>query len=300
VRSANGGMPQFVNAIISSDGTYSAAGLSIGDYTVRVNGANMSQYVTKYTAAASGTFDIDIHGALVRGRVVDARSGSPLSDARVLMTSRLPANGNSLTDSDGRFAIDSLPDATYDLQASHEQYAVASQSVVVTNGTAPDVEVRMEQVPAVTIHVTDSTTGAPVDATVMIADSSRAFRGEATRVEPGLFHAWLKAGTYTASLGLRGYVFKSQSFTAPGDVTISLVRAGTLLIRARTAATARLDLPGGGTQRSFGPIHPGTNGPYESVLPGSYMVTLLGSDGKIAQSIAIVINAGETTTIDTP
>jgi hypothetical protein len=299
-RSANAGMPQFANAIISSDGTYSAAGLSIGDYTVRVNGANMTQYVTKYTAAASGTFDIDIHGALVHGRVVDARSGSPLADARVSMTSRLPANGNSVTDSDGRFAIDSLPDANYDLQASHEQYAVASQSVVVANGTAADVEVRMEQVPAVTIHVTDSTTGAPVDATVMIADSSRAFRGEATRVEPGLFRAWLKPGTYTASLGLRGYVFKSQTFTAPGDVTISLVRAGTLLIRARTAAIARLDVPGGGTQRSFGPIHAGTNGPYESVLPGSYMLTLLGSDGKIAQSIAIVINAGETTTIDTP
>jgi hypothetical protein len=292
---------QFVNAMISPDGTYTAAGLSIGDYTVRVSNGGLSPYQTKYTASASGTFDIDIHGALLRGRVVDARSGAPIANARVLLMSRLPANGSAFTDSDGRFAIDAMPDATYDLQVNREQYAVATQSVVIANGATPDVEVRLEQAPPITIHVTDSTTGAPVDVTVMISDSSRAFRGEIVRVEPGTWRAWLKPGTYSASVGGPGFVFKSQSFTAPGDdVTIQVVRAGALLIRARTAQRARLDLSSGGTQRNFGPLHPGTNGPFESLPPGSYLLTLLGSDGKVAQSIAVVINAGQTTTVDTP
>ncbi|HEV7573677.1 MAG TPA: carboxypeptidase-like regulatory domain-containing protein [Thermoanaerobaculia bacterium] len=292
---------QFVNAMISSDGTYTAAGLSIGDYTVRVNGPNVSQYQTKYTASVSGTFDIDIHGALLRGRVIDARSGAPISDARVLLMSRMPANGSAFTDSDGRFAIDAMPDATYELQVNREQYAVATQSVVIANGSTPDVEVRLEQVPPTTIHVTDSMTGAPVDATVMISDSSRAFRGEMVRVEPGTWRAWLKPGTYSASVGGPGFVFKSQSFTTPtGDVTVQVVRAGTLLIRAHSAQGARLDLATGGTQRNFGPLHPGANGPFESIPPGSYLLTLLGNDGKVTQSIAVVINAGQTTTIDTP
>jgi hypothetical protein len=292
---------QYVNAMISPDGTYTAAGLSIGDYSVRVNGPNVTQYQTKYTASSSGTFDIDIHGALVRGRVVDATSGAALAGARVMVTSRLPANGFALTDSDGRFAIDALPDATYDLQVSREEYAGASQSVVIANGSTPDIEVRMEQAPPITIHVTDSATGAPVDAAVMITDSSHAFRGQATRVEAGTWRVWLKPGTYTASVGGRGYIYKTQSFTTPGDVNIQLVAAGTLLIRARSAQRARLDFASGlGTQRSFGPLHPGPNGPFESLPPGSYMLVLLGSDGKVAQSIALVINAGQTTTIDTP
>jgi hypothetical protein len=287
--------------MISPDGTYTAAGLSIGDYTVRVNGPNVSQYQTRYTASASGTFDIDIHGATLRGRVVDARSGAPVADARVLLISRLPANGSARTDSDGRFTIEAMPDATYDLQVNREQYAVASQPVAIANGSTPDVEVRMEQVPPITIHVADSTTGAPVDATVMISDSSRAFRAELARVESGTWRAWLKPGTYSASVGGPGYVFKTQSFTTPGnDVTIQVVRAGALLINAHTAQRARLDFASGGTERNYGPLHPGANGPFESLPPGSYLLVLLGSDGKVTQSIALVINAGQTTTIDTP
>jgi protocatechuate 3,4-dioxygenase beta subunit len=291
---------QYANAMISPDGTYTAAGLSIGDYIVQLSGPNMPSYQTKYTAAASGTFDIDMHGALLRGRVLDAKSGLPLADARVIMTSRLPAHGSALTDSDGRFAIDMLPDASYSLQVNREQYAAASQAVVISNGSASDVDVRMEQVPAVTIHVVDSSTGAPVDANVMITDSSHAFRGPAARADAGTWRVWLTPGSYIVSVGGIGYVFKSQPFTTPGDdVTIQVVRAGSLLIRAGTAHQARLDF-GGGAQRPLGPLHPGSNGPFESLAPGSYMLTLLGSDGKVAQSIAVVINAGQTTTIDTP
>ncbi|MGA8808526.1 MAG: carboxypeptidase regulatory-like domain-containing protein [Thermoanaerobaculia bacterium] len=296
-----GGDRQFANAMISIDGTYTAAGLSIGDYTVRVNGPNVSQYQTKYTASASGTFDIDIHGATLRGRVVDARSGAPVAGALVLLMSKLPANSSARTDSDGRFTIEAIPDATYDLQVNREQYAVASQPVVVANGSTPEVEVRMEQVPPITIHVADSTTGAPVDVNVMISDSTRAFRGEVTRVESGTWRAWLSPGTYSASVGGPGYVFKSQSFTTPGnDVTIQIVRAGALLINAHTAQRARLDFAIGGTQRFFGPLHPGSNGPFDSLPPGSYLLVLLGTDGKVTQSIAVVINAGQTATIDTP
>jgi hypothetical protein len=236
---------------------------------------------------------------MLRGRVVDVRSGAPLAGARVIMTSRSPASGSAATDSDGRFAIDTLPDATYDLHVSRDEYAATSQPIVIANGSAPEVEVRMEQTPATTFHVADSGTGAPVDANVMIQGPSGGI-GEATRVESGTLRAWLKAGSYTASIGARGYVFKSQSFSTPGDVTVALVRAGALAIRARTAQQARLDLPGGGQQRGLGMLRPGSNGPYESLPPGSYMLTLLGSNGKVAQSIALVINAGQTTTIDAP
>ena len=47
-------------------------------------------------------------------------------------------------------------------------------------------------------------------------------------------------------------------------------------------------------------LHPGSNGPYEFLSAGSYTLTLIGSDGKVAQTIALVINSGQTTTIDAP
>ena len=260
----------------------------------------MSRFETKYTATASGRFDVDMHGAVLRGRVVDARSGAPLLGARVMATSRTPGNGAAVTDSDGRFAIETLPDATYDLHVDRDEYAPASQSVVVANGSAPDVEVRMEQAQPTTFHVTDSVTGAPIDANVMIQDASGApTRSTATRMETGTLRAWLKQGSYNAFVISRGYVYKSQSFTTPGDVNIVLVRGGALVIRARTAQLARLDLPGG-TQRGLGPVHPGPNGPYDSLAPGSYMLTLTANEGKTTQSIAVVINAGQTTTVDVP
>jgi hypothetical protein len=67
---------QVANAMISPDGSYVASGLAAGDYGVRVNGPNLS-FQTKYTASGSATFDIDIRGALLRGRVVDATTGAP-------------------------------------------------------------------------------------------------------------------------------------------------------------------------------------------------------------------------------
>jgi hypothetical protein len=288
--------------MISSDGTYTAVGLLPGDYTVHVSTAGVSQFQTKYTAATSGTFDIDVHGALLHGRVVDARSGAPLAGARVFLTSRSPANGSAVTDSDGRFAIDTLADAAYDLHVNRDDYAAALQPVVVTNGSAPDVEVRMEQTPPITIHVTDAATGGPIDANVMIQDSSGGggFRGEATRVETGTLRAWLKAGSYVAFINAPRYVAKSQNFTAPGDFAVTLARGGALLIRAHTALRARLDLSDGGTKRGLGMLRPGANGPYDSLPPGAYMLSLIGSDGKVVQSIPVVINAGETATIDTP
>jgi protocatechuate 3,4-dioxygenase beta subunit len=290
---------QVASAMLSPDGTYTAAGLIAGNYNVRINGPSLS-YQTTYTAAASGTFDVDIHGATLRGRVVDATSGAGLPDARIMALSRGSGTGMATTDSDGRFVIDALADATYDLRVTREQYAAVKQQVVVASGTTPEVNVRMEQANAVTIHLLDVTTGAPLDGSVVITDASRAFLGEAQRVDTGTFKAWLKAGTYDAGASAHGYIFKSQSFTTPGEVNIALTRGGTLFIRARTTQTVRLDRAAGGTQRALGTLHPGPNGPYESIPAGTYILATVGSDGKVQSSVPVTITAGETATVDLP
>ena len=292
---------QTVSAMISPDGSYIATGLSSGDYDVRVSAPGIG-YSTPYTAAANGTFDIDIRGALLRGRVIDASSNAPVSNARVTVTSRAPSFGSATSDSDGRFTIDALADASYNLQVTSDQYAPsAPQQIVVSNGTVPDVEVRLEQAPAVTIHLVDSTTGSPIDGNIAVMDAARRYNGNATRIDNGTFKVWLKPGTYNVSAYARGYLSKTTPITTPpADVTISLGRGGSLLIRARTAQLVRLDVPGGNTQRFLGPVQAGTNGPYDSLPPGSYLLSTVGTDRTVLRSTPVTIVAGETVTIDLP
>jgi hypothetical protein len=302
---------QLASAMISSDGSYIASGLSAGDYAVRVNAPTIA-FSTQYTATASGTFDIDIRGALLRGHVVDASSGSPVTNARASISSRLPSYGSATTDSDGRFTIDALGDATYNLQVSGDQYATWSQQIVVASGSVPDVEVRLEQAPAVLIHLVDATTGSPIDGNVAVMDQTHKptvvgnapatpFNGQAVRVDSGTFKVWLKPGSYTAAAYARGYITKTTDFTTPpSDVRIALSQGGALLIHARSAQQVQLDVPGGIIQRFLGPVQVGTNGPYDSLPSGSYLLSTIGPDRKVIRSTPVTIMAGQTVTIELP
>jgi large repetitive protein len=298
-----GSMPidrQMINAVISPDGSYIATGLTAGDYDVRVNGPGLG-YATKYTAATNGTFDIDIRGALLRGRVVDASTNVPVANAHVNVASRMPSFGSATTDSDGRFAVDALADATYSMQVSSDQYATASQQIVVSNGSVPDVEVRLEQAPGVIIHLVDATSGSPVDGNVAVADAAHRYSGTAVRIDNGTFKVWLKPGTYNANAYARGYISKALTITTPpAEVTIPISRGGALIIRARSAQQVRLDIPGGNTQRFLGPVQIGTNGPYDSLPPGSYLLSTVGNDRTVLRSMPVTIVPGETVTIDLP
>ncbi|HEX3070022.1 MAG TPA: carboxypeptidase-like regulatory domain-containing protein [Thermoanaerobaculia bacterium] len=286
------------NGMISADGSYVVTLLMPGDYNVRINGSNIN-YQTAYTASGSGTFDVDVRGAMLRGHVVDAATGAPLANAQVLAFARtVQASGSATTDSEGHFAIDALVDAVYELRATREPYSVATQQVTVSGGSAPEVEVRLEQAPSVTFHVTDSVTGAPVDASIMVANEQHTNQAQAQRVEPGVLKTWLKPGSYVAATFARFYVGKTVNFTTPpADVPITLVHGGQLIIQAKSAQVVRLEAIG---TRFPGPIRPGTNGPYPTVPPGSYMLSVLDNSGAVVSSVPVTITAGETTTIQLP
>jgi hypothetical protein len=286
------------SGMISPDGTYIVTLLMPGDYNVRINGQSLG-YQTTYTASGSSTFDVDIRGAMLRGHVVDAATGAPLANAQVLVFSRaVQASGSATTDSEGHFAIDALVDAIYDVRATREPYSVATQQVTVSGGSAPEVEVRLEQAPAVTFHVTDSVTGAPVDASIMVTTEQHTNPAQAQRVEGGVLKAWLKPGNYIASTFARFYIGKTANFTTPpADVQLTLVHGGQLIIEAKSAQQVRLDQLGA---RLPGPVHPGINGPYPTMPPGSYLLSVLDNGGSVVRTVPVVIVAGETTTIQLP
>lgn len=289
---------QVATAMISPDGSYVATGITSGDYGVRVNWPGLA-FQTKYTASGSGTFDIDIHGALLRGHVVDATSGAPVVNAQISVSTRALGFGISGTsDSDGHFTIDSLIDATYDLRVTREPYSAATQQLVVSGGTVPEVEVRLEQAPAVTLHIVDSVTGAPVDANVVVSTAAHTNASQTTRIDTGVYKTWLLPGSYNAGVFAGFYVPNTTSFTTPpAEVRIAIVHGGRLIIMAKSAQQVRLEQPG---PRILGPIHEGMNGPYQAMAPGSYVLSALDKNGSVVRSMPVTIVAGETATIQLP
>ncbi len=283
-----------------SGGAYEVNGLAAGDYNVMVSSPDGS-YRSKYTVSGPGTLDIDVRGATLHGRVVDAASGAPVPDAMVAVSG--PAVSlfrNQMSDSDGRFAVTALLDGKYSLAVQRESYSPATREVVVSGGLAPDVEVRLEGGTATTLLAVDAITGASLfNASVWVLDSA------GKRVSSGMMRSddgvrlWLQPGRYTASASAVDYLPALKvEFGVPGPpVRLLLSRGGTLYIEARSAHTVRIDGPVG--YRSNLRLAPGMNGPYKSLPPGQYAVEVLddGDMKRVIASVPVFIVSGEKATV---
>src|SRR5207247_168093 len=141
---------------VDANGNFTLTGIPDGTITVIAfkQGMPMRQSAPKVIQVVNGSappVDIDFGaGITIRGRVtrvVDAVTGVPLPDVRVFITPAAAQGGriwrNAMTDSDGRFTLDTLPDGSYTLRTEREHYAVASQTITVSGGSTPPIEVRL-------------------------------------------------------------------------------------------------------------------------------------------------------------
>src|SRR5205807_2374854 len=134
------------------------------DYDIRVYASGGGNDVVPYTVVGNATFDIDLKGATARGVVLDATTGVPLSDVRIYVVPASQAGSrvwrNATTDSDGRFVLETLPDGTFTLRAEREHYAAALQSITVSGGGTPPIELRLARGQEAVVRLVDSETGA--------------------------------------------------------------------------------------------------------------------------------------------
>ena len=293
-----------------SGGTYEINGLSAGEYNVMMS-APEGGYRGKYTVAGSGTFDIDVRGATLHGRVVDADSGAPVADASVNVGGKATTMyGNAISDSDGRFVVPALADGTYSLGVRRDNYSPALQDVTVSGGSVADVEVRLQGGTQMTFLVVDATTQTTImNAGVSVESGGKSISGGMMRSEDGL-HLWLQPGNYTARATAYGYgSFSPQrvEFTVPGPpVRIALSHAGALVVIVRSAGFARVRGPlsapppgvggvvGGGVSRQ---VLPGPN-TFSDLAAGQYVVELLDDSQKnVVKSMPATVVSGEKTTV---
>ncbi len=77
----------------------------------------------------------------LRGRVVDAATGTPLAGAHVFVAS---STRGTTTDGDGYFRLDRLPPGAYEIVASMLGYTLASRRVTLPDDAATPLDFRLE------------------------------------------------------------------------------------------------------------------------------------------------------------
>jgi hypothetical protein len=322
---ANGGSVNFVPrgrtatrvqlGMIAADGSYEVGGLEPGDYDVRVNVNGGGNDSVPYSVVGNATFDIDLKGATVRGTVVDAATGVPLADVQISASSGSPqlrAWSSANSDGDGRFVLDMLPDGTFNVRANREHYAPATQTLTVSGGSAPPLELRLTRGLEAVLRIVDATTGAPLDGSVTLIDvQQKKVAGTGSgRSEDGATHVWAAAGSYRAQVHANGYVPQTLDVTVPGpEVRVAMTRAATLVITSRSGGRFRLVPPamggvvGGVVVGSPGgsgiTVPPGGRLPITSLTPGVYEVDKLAPDLKsVTNKYTVVLTSGQTATLD--
>ena len=296
---------------INSDGSYAVSGLPSGDFNVRVFTYGGVQYQTDYSVAGNATFDIDIKGATLHGRVVDASTGDPVADGRVWIepTKDVKVSQNTTTDSQGKFVMNALPDGTITLRATREQFAPVTQSVVVASGTAPDVELRLDRGQEATVRIVDAQSGNPINGYVWVW-SGRKNVASAAPGDDGVMRVWLASGTYKASVSAQSYVTSNVDLIVPGpELRVPLTRGGNLLITSRGGGDVRISLAGlpletsgaGGivTAKRMMRLSAGVQANSGTLPPGRYSVELLATDRvTVKQSYSVDIVAGQTAQVN--
>lgn len=300
-----------VRTSTDGDGKYTAVGLSDATYTVQVIdlGAG-TPYQTTYESHGSGTFNIDIKSATVRGRVIDTSTGKPVDDAAITIR----AAGDSpmrfglrtiATDASGTFIADSVPAGNYTVSAEKDGYGVKTADLTVGD-SGGDVELQLTPNAGVKLRVVDARDGRAISAFVRAVDATNKvvyespFRftsgGSDTTTVP------LDAGTYRVTVTASGYATQTVMMTSPSTQTVGLTPGGSIAIKSTGSTMRRARLmaaDGREYARSFGfpaafgiDPSPGTT-LLENIAPGTYTLQLLGDGDAVVGSAQVTVVEGQ-------
>lgn len=211
----------------TEDGSFVLEDVPPGSWQVSVNAkgyqaGRVGSVVVEEGSVREGVEVKLAKGAVLSGRVTDARSGRAIRDASIGKQAsgegggRLPIPGlegedGVTTDADGRFAIEGIAPGTYKLTARHVDYAEESQTVEV-NERGGDAEIRL--------------TSGGVVAGVVVSDSRRPVDNvevSLTGAGEGSFGRMLGGGPQTATDATGRFRF---DHLAAGRYTVNATRRG--------------------------------------------------------------------------
>ncbi len=304
------------SAHTDSSGRYEVTGLDKGTYGVSVvDLANFISYSDTYEVTGSDTYDIDLRGGRLEGRIADAETTEEI-DGAVVTVERIgdEAGGRrfdtrrTTTDPSGQFVIESLPAGSYRVRAEMKDYGAEISDVTVPDGGTRSVDLSLLRSDGVILRVVDGRDGRSLGAGIQLEDGQgrTVYQGWPSPRADGSIRVPVSSGTYRARVQASGYAPTLLNLTAPGpEVRVPLTPGGTLLIRsgASTPLRGRL-ISSTGEIYTFGrwdpsgefAIQPGTS-TMSSIRPGIYTLQVLGDQGGVAVSRQVEIREAGTTEV---
>lgn len=171
----------------SPDGSFLWEGIDAGEYDVFIFADGHAVWRRDHVEIGRGTVEIEARlerGVTVRGRVIDAETGEPITRAVVFsetdaplryafpLPSLLPRRHlrKAVTDDDGGFEIEHLREGVQVLRASHRRFAPgwSGRLVLAVGGVGVAPEIRLTRGGAVEGRVTDGS-GEPRESATVIA-----------------------------------------------------------------------------------------------------------------------------------
>jgi hypothetical protein len=296
-----------------SSGTYTINGLDDGSYNVGVLDIDRSNaFSSSYDVHGSGTYDIEIKTASLRGTVVDSSTGEPLGNAQVQVQSGQGffSSRAALTDPSGAFFLDNVASGSYQVTAQKDGYGHDVQNITIGNSPPDDLAFKLSPSGGVTLHVVDGRDNRALSANVLHVvdaqgrelDNSGGFRFNSS---PGPVKLTLSPGTYSVTLSAMGYAPKVVSVTSPIEMTVQMLPGGSLVLRSKSSSQQRVRLID-----PKGSIYPrGQNGIFmidpnpltttiNNVSGGSWTLQVLDSAGQVVNTIPITVVDGQQNVVD--
>lgn len=296
---------RYARTVADGSGRYEITGIDNGSYTVTVLDVERGPYSTTIPINGSRTFDVDLKGARVAGRVSDASTGGAIAEALVELRrtdAGVPDLRTTLSDAGGGFSFDEVVAGSFEARVRKAGYGAVTVGVAVREAGAPALEVKLAPSSGVALRVVDGRDARALNGWYHAeSGSGESFDGAvAGTAEPAPIA--LAAGTYRLTVGAAGYAPRTLTIVAPGEKTIALTPGGTIIVSSSRETFAFLRIiDAAGQPVRFGPgpaagirVDPAPGQTrIANVTPGTYVVQLL-VDGNVLRSAPVTVREGET------
>ncbi|MFN7976281.1 MAG: carboxypeptidase regulatory-like domain-containing protein [Acidobacteriota bacterium] len=304
-----------LRASTDASGSYEIDGVPDGVCRISVyrpGPNNLPGYTTRALIAGDTRKDIAIELGTLRGRVVDAGSGAPITGAQVhtdVPGDDVAPSASATTAADGTFQLE-IADGQYVVVAEAVDHGSATAPLVVTQGQAPECVIRLPRSESLVLRAMDLRTGYPPPSArvTVLSQDVPIFFEQALFGDQGRFPVpGIGRGTYTLVFFVPGAAPSTLPATnAPGEIPVRVSAGGRVQLALGVPGALRL-LRADGTRQWFDdggwdtttmPVGPPSAliGPIE---PGSYRAIVTAADGA-EHAVAVTVRDGETVNVTLP
>ncbi|HQN06023.1 MAG TPA: carboxypeptidase-like regulatory domain-containing protein [Thermoanaerobaculia bacterium] len=284
-------------------GAYRIEGITPGEYEVWVQAdaygraGNVSRTVS---IDGEARLDVELPVASLFGIVVDASTKQPLAEVRVAASLEGGAEGRpgaATSDSNGRFFVEELEEASYTLSLRRSGYQDAKSSARASEGGGDAGTIEMTRGDGLEVRVRDGIYGIPLRSALVRVKDGRGDVGASTWLTldgdgKGEI-AFLRPGTYTIVVAGSHYAPRTfENVGVPGPaLQVTLTPGGMLELKYGPVAIAKgfatvLDALGRPYAfRAYGPegritLTAAGYATIEGLAPGSYTLSVEGMEPK--------------------